>query len=230
MDVLSMAWRDMLFAHWPFEPATVRERLPEGLEPHERDGRAWVGVVAHRMADVRPRGSPIGRSFVEVNLRTYVRRGDRTGVYFFSLDAGDRLAVAIARRLWGLSYFRARSSIRPAGEGFAVESRRTHPGVAPARFAAEYAPEGEPTPPEPGSLAAFLTDRTRLFTGSRVGTLTARLRRRPLPVAPARAEVSVNTVFEAAGFDSPSGDPHLLFGAPGGIRVRAGLPERVGGT
>jgi uncharacterized protein YqjF (DUF2071 family) len=227
MDVLSMAWRDMLFAHWPFDPATVEQRLPDGLEAHRRDGSAWVGVVAHRMADIRPRGAPIGRSFVEVNLRTYVRRGDRTGVYFFSLDAGDRLAVAIARRLWGLSYFRAESSIRPVDEGFRVESRRTHPGVPPARFRAEYAPVGDPAPPDPESLAAFVTDRYRFFTGSRVGMLTARLRRQPLPVARATADVPVNTVFEAAGFDAPEGDPHLLFGAPGGIRVRAGVPSRV---
>jgi uncharacterized protein YqjF (DUF2071 family) len=57
--------------------------------------------------------------------------------------------------------------------------------------------------------------------------LTARLRRRPLPVASASADVSANTLFEAVGFETPSDDPHLLFGAPGGIRVRAGLPERV---
>jgi uncharacterized protein YqjF (DUF2071 family) len=227
MDVLSMAWRDMLFAHWPLDPATVRERLPEGLEVHSRDGRAWLGVVAHRMADVRPRFSPIGRSFVEVNLRTYVRSGDRTGVYFFSLDAGDRLAVAIARRLWGLSYYRADSSLRSKDGAFVVESRRTHPEVPPTRFEAEYAPLETPDPPEEGSLAGFLTDRYRLFTGSRLGMLTARLKRQPLPVAPATADVRVNTVFEAAGFEEPASEPHLLFGAPGGIRVRAGVPSRV---
>lgn len=227
MDVLSMTWRDMLFAHWPLDPGTVREQLPDSLEVDSRDGRAWLGVVAHRMADIRPRFSPIGRSFVEVNLRTYVRKGDRTGVYFFSLDASDRLAVAIARRLWGLSYYRAESSISSRGAGFVVESRRTHRDVPTTRFEAEYAPLETPDAPDRDSLAAFLTDRYRLFSDSRLGMLTAELERQPLPVAPATAEVRVNSVFDAAGFEEPASEPYLLFGAPGGVRVRAGVPSRV---
>jgi hypothetical protein len=227
MDVLSMEWRDMLFAHWPFDPAVVGRALPDGLDPHTREGEAWVGIVAHRMADVRPRGAPFGRSFVEVNLRTYVRQGDHAGVYFFSLDAGDPLAVGIARRLWGLPYFRADSRIVRSGDRYRVTSHRTHPGVPGSRFVARYGPTDAVDAPEAGSIAAFLTDRYRLFTPSRVGMVTARLRRSPLPVAPATLDVEAETVFAASDLPAPDGEPHVLFGAPDGIRVRAGPPARA---
>ena len=44
------------------------------------------------MTNVAPRGVPSLpwiSEFPEVNVRTYVRVGDRPGVYFFSLDAGS---------------------------------------------------------------------------------------------------------------------------------------------
>jgi uncharacterized protein YqjF (DUF2071 family) len=109
MDVLRMRWTDALFAHWPVDPSVVSARLPAGLEAATYDGRAWLGVVGFAMEDIRPRGSPVGLSFPELNLRTYVRRpgSDDHAVYFFSLDADDRVGVALARRLFRLPYFRA---------------------------------------------------------------------------------------------------------------------------
>ena len=41
---------------------------------------------------------PFGSSFRELNVRTYVTRDGKPGIWFFSLDASSRLAVEAARR------------------------------------------------------------------------------------------------------------------------------------
>ena len=59
-----------------------------------------TGPVPFRMTNVAPRGVPAlpwVSAFPELNVRTYVRVGGRPGVYFFSLDAGNPVAVGVAR-------------------------------------------------------------------------------------------------------------------------------------
>ena len=103
-------------------------------------------------------------SFPELNLRTYVRYGDRDGVFFFSLDAAHRLAVRVARRCFGLPYFDAKMRCEPAGDWIEYESARTHRGAVPAKLAARYRPTGPVQLATPGSLEHFLTDRYCFFT------------------------------------------------------------------
>ncbi|MCA8944406.1 MAG: DUF2071 domain-containing protein, partial [Planctomycetes bacterium] len=77
--VLEMNWDDLLFLHWPVSAAALQERLPRGLEVDTFDGAAWVGVVPFFMR-MRFRGLPPlpgGHRFPELNLRSYVRHGDR---------------------------------------------------------------------------------------------------------------------------------------------------------
>jgi uncharacterized protein YqjF (DUF2071 family) len=125
IPVLSMRWEHVLFLHWPVEPSQVDVSLPDELDVATYDDRAWLGVVAFRMPDLRPRGSPVGLDFHEVNLRTYVRpaSGGPKGVYFYNLDAGDWLGVVGARTLFRLPYYHAEMRFsrietgRSAGEG-----------------------------------------------------------------------------------------------------------------
>src|SRR5213079_2252897 len=92
----------------------VRERVPAELEVEQHDGSAWLGITPFRLTALRARGTlplPGFSSFLELNVRTYVRSGDRPGIWFFSLDASSRLAVEAARRTYKLPYFRARMSM-----------------------------------------------------------------------------------------------------------------------
>ena len=50
----------------------------------------------------------------ELNVRTYVRVADKPGVYFFSLDAGNPLAVAAARALFHLPYYYTPVAVKEA--------------------------------------------------------------------------------------------------------------------
>ena len=114
-----MRWRDLLFAHWAVDVDVLRSLVPEPLEIDTFDSQAYVGVVPFGMEDTAPRGLPglpYLSVFPEVNLRTYVRFGDVGGVWFFSLDAGRRLAVEGARLAFHLPYFHARMSIERDGE------------------------------------------------------------------------------------------------------------------
>ena len=58
--LLRMVWEDLLFAHWPCEPAMIQPHLPPGLALDTFDSRAWLGVVPFRITGIRavPAGDP----------------------------------------------------------------------------------------------------------------------------------------------------------------------------
>ena len=105
--VLAMQWHDLLFMHWPMAPAALRPLVPPPLELDTRDGTAWIGVVPFRMQGVHPHlmpNLPWISAFAELNVRTYVTIGGKPGVWFFSLDAANPLAVRAARLGFRLPY------------------------------------------------------------------------------------------------------------------------------
>ncbi|WP_293027816.1 YqjF family protein [Natronococcus sp.] len=214
---VAMGWRHLLFASWPVEPALVDARLPDGLEPDTYDGRAWLSIVPYRNVAVRPRGVParMGFGLPELNLRTYVRRDGDSGVYFFSLDAEGVLGVVAARLTHRLPYYNARIEMQLGSRHVSFASERRHPGAAPVRFECRYEPVGEPFTPDPGSLAAFLTERYRYYTTGRRGELrSADLSHERWSLRPATVAVETNTLFEANGFDAPATSP-ICYYSPG---------------
>ncbi|MGI8746949.1 MAG: YqjF family protein, partial [Deinococcus sp.] len=171
---LQMRWLELCFMHWSLDPGLLRPHLPASLEPDTYGGRAYLGVVPFRMAGVRPRGTPDlpGLSaFPELNLRTYVNVNGVPGVWFFSLDAAQKVAVRLARTLFHLPYRDARMWTRRRGDILEYASVRTHRGEAPARFAAAYRPLGEVFSAAPGSLEDWLTNRLALYSADRAGRL-----------------------------------------------------------
>ncbi len=209
-----MRWRDALFAHWAVDPETVAARLPDPLSVATYDGDAYLGVVPFDMTDIRPRGSPVGLSFPELNLRTYVTDGDVSGVYFFSLDAADPVGVGVARSLFRLPYYRASMDVTRDGDRVRVRSERTGRRDHPADFDATYWPTGEAVTPEPGSLEAFLVENYRFYTEGRGTIYYGDIDHDPWPLAPAEWEVRTNDLFAANGFAEPTDDPILHY-SPG---------------
>ena len=173
--VMVQEWGKLAFMHWPVPVEKLRPLVPRGLEIETFDGTAWLGLVPFTMWGIRhPWLPPIpGTSaFHEFNVRTYVRHPLGPGVWFFSLDAANRLAVWGARRLYGLPYYFAEMKLREErGAIYYRSERREKP---PMKFEARWRP-GEPLPQsKPGSLEFFLTERYRLYTGTdeRLGTAT----------------------------------------------------------
>jgi uncharacterized protein YqjF (DUF2071 family) len=160
-------WHDLVFLHWPVEPALLQPLLPPRLEVDTHEGRAWLGVVPFGMAGIRLAGLPClpgASAFLELNVRTYVTLpGQEPGVWFFSLDAAHTLAVLVARALWALPYFRAAMHLGRQDGRVHYRSRRQWPRPG-AHFAASWR-VGQPLPPaRPGELAWFLTERYCLYS------------------------------------------------------------------
>lgn len=205
------SWRDLLFAHWPMPAAALRPLVPAELEIEEFDGASWVGLVPFRMADVALRGLPAlpGISaFPEINLRLYVRHGDRPGVWFVSLDATNPLAVWAARKLFHLPYFRAAMQVEAAGEGIRYASRRSCDGTV--AFRGRYAPTSAVELAVRGSLEHFLTERYCLYARRADGTLLrTEVHHLPWPLQRAELEIETETVAARQGV-ATSGPPALL--------------------
>jgi uncharacterized protein YqjF (DUF2071 family) len=170
---MGQTWDHLLFAHWSVDPHALAELLPPGLEPDLWDGRAWITIAPFLMRSVHMRGLPplpgSGR-FLEANTRTYVRRHDRPGILFFSLEATSWTAVRTARLL-GLPYRYGRGRIEVDGMRRLYAIRRTERGFTPARIEARYAPVDEPKEAEPGSLDEFLAERSCLFAPRPAGRM-----------------------------------------------------------
>jgi hypothetical protein len=110
---MEQTWNDLLFAHWPIDPDRMRSLVPSMLELDTFNGQCWLAVTPFHMTGIRARFMPPfpGLSaFPELNLRTYVNYDGKPGVYFFSLDAGSRIAAWVARKTYHLPYFHARMS------------------------------------------------------------------------------------------------------------------------
>src|SRR5581483_11589113 len=150
---MGQSWLELLFAHWPVPVEALRPHVPDALEVESHDGSAWLGIAPFRIAALRVRGAPsppFVASFRELNVRTYVTRNGRPGIWFLSLDASSRVAVRAARRLYHLPYFHALIEWRRGGGG--IHFRSTRQEDRPARFDAEYRPVGDVFHPEPGTL------------------------------------------------------------------------------
>src|SRR5262245_32288757 len=163
---VAMTWRDLLFAHWPIDARELRPLISEGLEIDTFEGQAWIGIVPFYLT-IRYRWMPLALSFPEVNVRTYVRCGEKSGVWFLSLDAHSRLAVAVARKQYALPYHAARMTMRckemASGPRISFASQRRSGSSASASLDMAYRAIGEAFCPRRGTLEHWLTERYSLF-------------------------------------------------------------------
>jgi uncharacterized protein YqjF (DUF2071 family) len=213
--IMTQIWHELLFAHWPVKPSALAARIPPGLTLDTLDGQAWISVVPFRMSGIRPRGAPTVPTlsqFPEINLRTYVVAEDKPGVWFFSLDAGNPVAVALARSLFHLPYYNARFTFARLGDVVAYTNHRTHRHAPPADFAATYGPTGPSYHARPGTLEHWLTERYCLYTTGRRGRLArCEIHHPQWTLQPAEATFSQQTLTTAAGIALPDTRPMLQY-------------------
>jgi uncharacterized protein YqjF (DUF2071 family) len=228
--VMQQRWHDLLFAHWPIAADVLRTALPPALELDTFDGQGWIGVVPFRMGGVRPRclpSLPWLSAFPELNVRTYVKVGDKAGVYFFSLDAGNPLAVAAARRWYHLPYFQAAMRLQHASDGIRYHSQRTHRGAPGATFQGSYGPTSDIYLAQAGTLEHWLTERYALYTTDQHGRVCrGDIHHQPWPLQAAEAEIVINTMTRPPGIELPETRPLLHFARR--IDVVVWLLKRLG--
>jgi uncharacterized protein len=214
--IMAQTWHDLLFAHWPIDAALLRRKIPAALDIDTFDGSAWIAVVPFRMSGVRIRLTPNmpGLSaFPELNVRTYVKAGGKPGVWFFSLDAANALAVKIARAWFHLPYFRARMKCEDSDGSIHYESERTDRGAPAATLRVTYRPTDPVFEASPGTLEHFLTERYCLYALDHRSRkiLRGEIHHPPWPLQIAAAEFSSNTMAGASGVPLPAFKPLLHF-------------------
>ncbi|NIP99014.1 MAG: DUF2071 domain-containing protein [Nitrospinaceae bacterium] len=226
---MALELQDLLFLHWPVEPEALIRRIPPPLQLEIWDQRGWLGVVAFRVAGIRWVGCPLripGLSFPQVNVRTYVTRNGRPGVWFFSLDVANRPAVWGARLGFHLPCFQSRMSFRKTPQGIYVNARRTHRKAPGASFRAWYRPGAEKPPPNGESRDHWLLERYRLFAANPKGRLfSCEIQHAPWSVHQVEAVVETNTLAEPLGLSIPETEPMLHYSP--GLELIAGWPVKI---
>jgi uncharacterized protein len=221
-------WSRLLFLHWRVEPEVIQATLPPGLHVDTHERAAYVGIVPFRMERVRPRWLPAvpGISwFLELNVRTYVHDlNGRPGVYFYSLDCNQPLAVALARRFFFLPYYHAdmlMERMTHSGEETVSYhcSRRGLRQDASYRWQSPLADTAF-TPAMPGTEAFFLVERYLLFTQGLGDTLKCgRVQHRPYQVAPAVINRWSATPARQAGFELEGPPVSALAARPVDVKI-----------
>ncbi len=213
--VMTQAWNELLFAHWPIHPEILRPLLPPALPLDTFEGEAWVGIVPFHMSQVHPRGVPSIpwlSQFPELNVRTYVNVQGRPGVYFFSLDAANPVAVAIARTIFRLPYFNAAMRSQRLIDTIDYYSQRTHRGSPAAEFRALYRPTSPIFYAEPGSLEHWFTERYYLYTVARKNVIyRGDIHHGRWPLQRAELEVISNTMASVQGIPLSNTTPLLYY-------------------
>jgi uncharacterized protein len=221
---MNMRWNTLLFAHWRVDVDALRPLIPPALSLDIFDGSAWIAVVPFTMSHTHPVLAPVNvphvSDFVELNVRTYVTREGKPGVWFFSLDAASRIAVRLARRFFHLPYMDAEMKCEvglhpnplPRGEGVNYTSRRTHKGEPPAAFEAGYQPCGPMFSAQPGSLEYFLTARYCLYAGDAQGKVyRGEVDHADWPLQPAQCDIRCNTMTDPIGLHLSPVPQHCLY-------------------
>ncbi|MGP0063280.1 MAG: YqjF family protein [Isosphaeraceae bacterium] len=230
--VMRQSWRELLFLHWPIRPDLVRPLVPSQLELDLFEGTAYVGLVPFTMEGVRPVGLPPFRgisNFHETNVRTYVHREGRDpGVWFFSLDAANRLAVALARTLFHLPYYHARMFLEREPSNHPDDPRpilyagvRRRPDPLPASYLIHATPTGAVRTARADTLEHFLVERYLLYAEANGNLFQGQVHHRPYPLQSATLLSLDETLLAAAGIPRPDDTPMAHFARGVDVKIYA---------
>jgi len=202
-------WRDLTFLHFAAEPEVIQKLIPPELTidtfPDESGKEmAWIGLVPFWMTDIRPRGLPSipqFSTFPETNVRTYVhRKGRDPGVWFFSLDAANRIACSWAIQFFGLPYHWSNMNVERSNGSVNYRcSRRLRPQtICNAMFDTLTA-----LPlPQSGSFEFFLIERYLLYAKRDGRLFTGIVHHKPYPLQSSRLRELDQNLIEANGIQT----------------------------
>lgn len=196
-------WKQLTFLHWAVEPDALQERLPPGLEADILGGVSYVSFVPFTMVGIRKPGVPPVpwvSAFHEWNLRTYVTGPHGPGVWFFSLEAANPLAVLIARKWFKLPYHFAKMTMESGNRSTTYSSSRIWPEPISSLSRVKSTWAGEPSRAVLGSLEFWLLERYLLYSRDARGLLSARVHHEPYRFSPASLVELELDIPRAQGF------------------------------
>jgi len=228
--VMTMAWQQLTFVHWSYDPADVQRVLPPGLTAQTFEGRAWVSLVPFVMRVGFPGVGvvPWLSVFPETNVRTYVTAADGTeGIWFFSLDAARLAAVVTARAAYRLPYMWSAMSVEvdAASTHAAYSCRRRWPGHRGATSRVEVGIGAAFAADELTERDHFLSARWRLYSRMFAGVRGARAHHLAWPLHRATLLRYDDELVRASGLPEPGGEPIVQYSP--GVDVRVSMPYTV---
>jgi hypothetical protein len=220
-------WTDLLFLHWPVNPALVAPHLPAGVRPDVLGGTSYVGLIPFHMRQAglgRGHPAPYLGDFLETNVRLYgVDDAGHHGVVFRSLES-SRLATVLAAR-WGyrLPYVWSQMRVLTRGDIWTWSSWRRWPdrGLQSRISVRIDDPVAEPT-----ALDVWLTARWGLHHRAAGRTWWTPNHHGVWPLRAATLLELSDDLLAAAGFDVAAEPPvHVRFSS--GVRTEFGRPQPI---
>jgi uncharacterized protein len=130
---LTTNWLNVVLANYRVPAELLLPHVPPGSEldtPDDAPGLHLLSLVALHFTDMRVYRIPIptARNFPEVNLRFYVRRGDKRATVFLREYVPSPLVVLGARLLYFQPYYLAKidHQVQTEGESINVHTRFKH--------------------------------------------------------------------------------------------------------
>jgi hypothetical protein len=170
---LTADWRNLVMLNYAVDPLLLEGFVPRGTALDSFEGKTYVSLVGFEFNRTRVAGFrvPLHGSFEEVNLRFYVKRGERRGVVFIRELVPKYLVAAVARMAFGENYscVPMSHSIGAGADKDAVAAEYCW-GSGAARCTMRMETEGPEFLPEDGSLGQFITEHYWGYSAQRDGS------------------------------------------------------------
>ena len=167
---LTANWTNLINITYAVPPELLTPYLPKGVELDTVLGNAFVSVVPFNFTDTRLNGIkiPFHINFPEINLRFYVKLGDKRGVIFLKEFIPKFFIKAIANTFYYERYETAglKSSVQKNKSEISVKHSLRKNGKD---FCVEVCAENNLSEPEPGSREYFFEERFYGFSKNKKG-------------------------------------------------------------
>ncbi|MFD0693324.1 YqjF family protein [Paenibacillus sp. GCM10027628] len=203
---MTQTWEHLLFAHWPVAPQTISKFIPGDLEIDTFDGQAWIGVIPFLMSGIRLRALPpipLMSAFPEINVRTYVKTDQGSGVYFITLDASNPFVVGVAKLWYRLPYFFADLTFTHKRDSMEFKGQRLPFTRKAESFYGLYGPGSDPFVPQAGTLEHWLTERYFFYCSNAGGIFQGEVLHEPWKLQSAVTMISQNTMTQSLHLHLP---------------------------
>lgn len=199
-------WDRAVFLHYRVEPEILQPSVPFELDTYK--DVAYVSCVAFTMRRLRLRS---GGKVIEwlttpfnthgfLNVRTYVKHNDETGIFFLAEWLPSALSALIGPRTYGLPFRYGRLDYHHEHE-----VGRLSGGVQPPfskeklQYDAILDDNAPFQPAEAGSLDEFLLERYAAFTKRGFTTRRFRVWHKPWPAVPIHASIEDASLLRLTG-------------------------------
>ncbi|MFB6468098.1 YqjF family protein [Cytobacillus sp. Hz8] len=218
--VMKQTWNDLLFAHFPVKIEKLRNFIPDVLPIDTYQGVAWIGIVSFQMGEISLRWLPPlpgAKKFPQLNVRTYITMDGKPGVYFFSLDAANKLVARVVKTLLPLPYWHACMKTEYLGESIHFESKREVDKTF--EWNCNYRPSSKVYLAKKGSFDEWMAERYCFYAVNKKGTaLRCDILHHRWPLQHAEVEIHQNTMLLSHGIQVEAAEP--LFHFSKGMEVR----------